>query len=95
VNSLPFVGPVFVSITDGDPSTDPYEELAKGTGQGLASFVLYVPSIGATPGLVVGSPTPVTGQGGWSGLRPVSMVVRETLDLLLQVLPNREAQHRS
>jgi hypothetical protein len=96
--SLPFVGPVLVSITDGDASTDPYEELAKGTGQGLASVVLYMPSIGVTPGLVVGSPNPLTsGPPGWpqrmsAGLRPVTEVVSETLDLLLQVLPNNESQ---
>jgi len=43
--ALPLVGPVLIAMTDNDASTDPYAEMAKGTGQGLAVVVLYMPPI--------------------------------------------------
>jgi hypothetical protein len=92
VDSLPVVGPVLGSISDDDDSTDPYAELVKGTGQGLASVVLYMPTIGGSPAMIGGAPNPVTGAPAWpermsDGLKPVTEVVGETLDLLLRVLP--------
>jgi hypothetical protein len=95
LQKLPFVGPILVAMSDGDPTTDPYNELARGTGQGLAAVVLSMPTIGANP-MLVGSPTPT----GWpeemtNGLRTVNEVVRETLDLLLPVLPVGTAPRRS
>ncbi len=46
LDALPVVGPMFVSMSDRDKKTDPYEALAKGTGQSLAAVVLYMPGFG-------------------------------------------------
>ncbi|MEX0675852.1 MAG: hypothetical protein WD063_02175 [Pirellulales bacterium] len=98
IDALPVVGPVLVSISDDDETTDPYAELAKGTGQGLASVVLYMPSIGSSPGMI--SPNVVSGAPSWpqrvsEGLKPVTESVSETLDLLLRALPMSESASRS
>jgi hypothetical protein len=74
--------------------------LAKGTGQGLASFVLYMPTIGASPGMIGGSPNPLTGAPAWpermtSGFKPVTEVVGETLGLLLDLVPETHPPKRS
>ena len=99
IDTLPVVGPVLVSMSDGDDSTDPYEELAKRTGQGLASVVLYMPSIGGTPGMIAPLSV-VNGEPTWpqrmsEGLKPVTESVSETLDLLLEVLPTSLSANRS
>ncbi len=46
LDEVPLVGPMLKSMSDKDKNTDPYEALAKGTGQSLASVVLYMPGIG-------------------------------------------------
>lgn len=99
INSLPVVQRVLVSLADNDESTDPYEELAKGTGQGLANVVLYMPKIGSTPGMIRPGSI-VTGESTWplqvsEGLKPVTESVSETLDLLLEALPSAPADRRS
>lgn len=101
MDTLPVVGPVLVSMSDDDESTDPYEALAKGTGQGLASVVLYMPKFGGSPGMISGKPNPpMNGTTRWpeqmsDGLKPVTEVVNETLDILLQVMPASDSARRS
>lgn len=90
---------MFVSLSDDDESTDPYAELAKGTGQGLANVVLYMPTIGSSPGMIAPGSV-VSGNPTWpqrmsEGLRPVTESVSETLDLLLEALPNPISAGRS
>lgn len=92
IDGLPVVGPVLISLSDDDETTDPYAELVKGTGQGLASVVLYIPRIGSSPGAISMAPNVINGEPGWpqrmtEGLKPVTESVSETLDLLLQALP--------
>jgi len=99
VDSLPVVGQVLVSMRDDDRTTDPYEELAKRTGQGLANVVLYMPSIGSTPGMIAPGSV-VSGEPTWpqrmsEGLKPVTESVSETLDLLLKALPTSQSANRS
>jgi hypothetical protein len=91
-DSLPVVGPVLHSMSDA--SSDPYLALAKGTGQGLASMMLYMPRIGGAPGTI--SPNVGSGETYWpervsEGLKPVTESVSETLDLLLTTLPKSES----
>jgi hypothetical protein len=99
IDSLPVVGPVLISMSDDNDATDPYEELAKGTGQGLASVVLYMPSIGSTPGMIAPGSV-VRGESTWplqinEGFKPVTDSVSETLDLLLKALPTSQSANRS
>lgn len=98
IDALPVVGAVLLSMSDDDESTDPYAELAKGTGQGLATVVLYMPSIGSSPGMI--SANVVSGRPSWpervsEGLKPLTESVSETLDLLLRALPLSESTNRS
>ncbi len=99
IDALPIVGPVLHSLSDDDDTTDPYEELAKRTGRGLASVVLYMPSIGSTPGMIAPGSV-VSGKPTWpqqmsEGFRPVTESVAETLDLLLEALPTSLSSKRS
>lgn len=99
LDGLPFIGPVWVAIHDGDEATDPYAELAKETGQGLATVVLYMPAIGPT-GLIGPGPATMGTASVWPGpmsdeLRPVRESLVETIDLLLQVVPLGDLASRS
>jgi hypothetical protein len=92
---LPLIGPVLIAMTDRDDSTDPYEEMAKGTGQGLAVVVLAVPPIGTAPGIITTDPDRLS-DGPWPesfnlGLRPMRMLVSETFGLLFGMLSTIEA----
>jgi hypothetical protein len=96
IDAMPVVGPVLVSMSDDDAATDPYAALAKGTGQGLASVVLYIPRIGSSPGALSVAPDVVNGEPAWpqrmsESLKPVTESVGETLDLLLRALPLSES----
>jgi hypothetical protein len=100
IDALPVVGPMLVSLSDDDDTTDPYMELAKGTGQGLASVVLYIPRIGSTPGAIGMATDVINGDLAWpermnKSLKPVTESVGETLDLLLRALPLSDSSNRS
>jgi hypothetical protein len=95
IGALPVVGPVLVSMREGD---DPYAELAKGTGQGLANVVLYMPAVGGSPGLI--SPEMIGATRTWpervsEGFKPVTESVGETIDLLLDALPAADSPESS
>jgi hypothetical protein len=99
-DTLPVVGPVLVSMSDGDESTDPYMELAKETGQGLASVVLYIPQIGSGPGEMSIATELLNGGPAWpqrmnQSLKPVTDTVGETIDLLWHALPLSDPSKRS
>ncbi len=91
--SVPLLGAVFASATDNDASTDPYAELAKETGRGLANVVLMMPGVAGPRG--VRPPEPPYGSQGasiWPAqmsdeLRPVTESVNETFNLILDSLP--------
>jgi hypothetical protein len=64
-------------------------DLAKGTGQNLATVMLFVPGIGGSKGIIDGD---INDEPSWAeqmseGLKPVSDSVAETLNLLLDSLP--------
>lgn len=90
---VPLVGAVFVSAADGNDETDPYEQLAKETGRGLANVVLRMPGVAGPRG--VRPPEVPYGSDGvsvWPAqmseeLRPVTESVTETFDLILDTLP--------
>jgi hypothetical protein len=80
--------PTLYSIYEGDP----YSNLAKGTGQGLATLVLNVPGIGGTRGIIDVDDQVVESQPAWAvemseGLKPVTETVTGTLYLLWRTLP--------
>jgi hypothetical protein len=86
---VPLIGSTVVSMADGDPDTDPYEELAKGTGRGLASVVLRMPRVAGPQGV---RPPDANGVSVWpvyvsEELRPVTESMTETFNLLLDSLP--------
>ncbi len=90
---VPLVGAVFASAADNDKSTDPYEELAKGTGRSLANVVLRMPGVAVPRGVRPLEPVyGPEGVGVWpthmsDELRPVTESVTETFDLILDTLP--------
>jgi hypothetical protein len=93
---LPLV-PGLMSIADA-PGGDPYAGLAKETGQGLATVVLYVPGVGGTKGIIDVDADGGQGQPAWAvqmseGLRPLTNSVTETFNLLL--LPVSQLAARS
>lgn len=91
--NVPLVGAMFVSAADNDESTDPYEELAKGTGRSLANVVLRMPGIAGPRGVrPLEPPYGPEAVGVWptqmsDELRPVTESVTETFDLILDALP--------
>lgn len=94
---LPLV-PELLSMTSAAPG-DPYAGLAKGTGQGLANVMLYVPGIGGGKGIMDVPPT-MTKEDSWTqpvseGLRPITNTVTETFDLLIESLPVSQLAARS
>jgi hypothetical protein len=100
LDQLPFIGPVWLAIHDGDETTDPYAVLAKETGQGLASVVIYMPGIGGPRGFIGTAPGTMGTASVWPGpmsdeLRPVRESLVETIDLLLQVVPLGDLASRS
>jgi hypothetical protein len=87
--NVPLIGKTVVSMADGDPSTDPYEEMAKGTGRGLASVVLRMPRVAGPQGV---HPPAADGGSVWpvyvsEELRPVTESMTETFNLLIDTLP--------
>ncbi|REK09465.1 MAG: hypothetical protein DWQ37_18710 [Planctomycetota bacterium] len=100
LDELPVVGPVLISIRDDDETTDPYEELAKGTGQGLASVVLYMPGVAGPRGFIGTAPAGMRSQGVFpeqmsQELEPVRESVAETINLLLRAVPLADFARRS
>jgi hypothetical protein len=94
---LPLV-PELISMTSSTKG-DPYAGLAKGTGQGLANVMLYVPGIGGSKGIMDVPPT-VAKEATWTkpvseGLRPITNTVAETFDLLIESLPVSQLAARS
>ncbi len=90
---VPLVGPALFAMADNDETTDPYAELAKGTGRGLAQLVLLMPSISSPRGISPAAINSLNGMGNWlpsdvgNELRPVTDTMSETFNLLLDVLP--------
>jgi hypothetical protein len=86
VNQLPIV-PELLALRTAGPEA--YAGLAKETGQGLAAFVLYVPGIGGSKGIVDanGSDEPAWAVQMSEGLKPITDSVAETVNLLLRALP--------
>jgi hypothetical protein len=79
---------------------DPYEGLAKGTGQNLAAVMLYVPGIAGTKGIIDAETEASEGEPSWAdqmseGLKPVSDSVAETINLILESLPVNQLASRS
>jgi hypothetical protein len=92
--------PVLQSLTALDEEGDVYGQLAKGTGNGLAAAVLYVPGIGGSRGIIDAEESADNGEPAWAvqmsgGLKPVTDSVTETLNLLLKALPVTELAARS
>jgi hypothetical protein len=90
--------PELLSMTNSAPG-DPYAGLAKGTGQGLANVMLYVPGIGGGKG-IMDVPATTTKKASWTqpvseGLRPITTTVSETFDLLIESLPVSQLAARS
>jgi hypothetical protein len=78
---------------------DPYAGLAVGTGQNLAAFMLYVPGIAGTKGIIDAEGDASEGDSGWAGqmsegFKPVSDSVAETINLILDSLPVTELASR-
>ena len=96
--SLPMV-PELLSIARSE-ADDPYVDLAKETGQSLATVVLYVPGIGGAKGIMDIETDPEADEPAWAiqmseGLRPVTESVTETLNILLRSFPVAELASRS
>jgi hypothetical protein len=91
--SVPLVGAMFASAADDDAATDPYEELAKGTGRSLANVMLRMPGVAGPRGIRPPQPAyGADGNGVWPAhmsdeLRPVPESVSETFDRILETLP--------
>ena len=90
LDEVPLVGPMLKSMSDKDKNTDPYEALAKGTGQSLASVVLYMPGIG--PNGFISPARSAANSTVWPAqvseeLRPVAESMTETFNLLLRAVP--------
>jgi len=98
LEEIPLIGSMLASLAN--QKGNPYEELAKGTGQGLATLVLYVPGVGGQRGIMDKNRVPREDDPAWvsqmnEGLKPVTESVTETLDLLLQALPVTQLAGRS
>jgi hypothetical protein len=94
VNQLPIV-PELLALRTASP--DAYAGLAKETGQGLATVVLYVPGIGGSKGIVdaSGEDEPAWAVQMSEGLKPITDSVAETVNLLLRALPDAVSDTRS
>jgi hypothetical protein len=93
---LPVMWPMLASVYQADP----YSNLAKETGLGLAALVLYVPGIGGTKGIIDVADNTVENEPNWAsqmseGLKPVSQSVSETFNLLWRTLPLSDLAGRS
>jgi len=98
LEEIQLIGAMLASLAN--QKGDPYEELAKGTGQGLATLVLYTPGIGGQKGIMDKNRVPREDDPAWvmqmtEGLKPVTESVTETLDLLLQAIPVMQFAGRS
>jgi hypothetical protein len=92
--------PELLAIQSAALADAPYETLAKETGQGLATLVLYVPGIGGTRGIIDVDSNTIDDEPPWAahmseGFRPVTQSVTETLNLLLRAMPLADSSHRS
>jgi hypothetical protein len=99
LSEFPIV-PELLAIQNAALADAPYETLAKETGQGLATLVLYMPGIGGTKGIIDVDSNSVDDEPPWAaqmseGLRPVTQSVTETLNLLLRAMPVADSSHRS
>ena len=79
---------------------DPYAGLAKETGQGLATVMLYVPGVGGGRGIIDAEVDRRAGEPAWAvqmseGLRPITNSVTETFNLLLRSMPVSQLAARS
>ncbi len=92
---IPRLMPELLAITES-PDGDPYAGLAKETGQGLATVMLYVPGVGGGRGIIdaPADQVPWAAQVG-EGLRPITNSVTETFDVLLEGLPVSQLAARS
>ena len=86
-------------IDDGPPG-ERYSNLAKETGQSLASVVLFLPGVGGTAG-ILNADGPTDGDGAtWAGsvsegLKPIAESVTQTFNLLLGAWPSNDSNSRS
>ncbi len=90
LEALPLV-PELLSMTSSTKG-DPFAGLAKGTGQGLANVMLFVPGVGGGKGIMDVPPKKVPSEPSWTepmseGLRPITNTVSETFDLLIETWP--------
>jgi len=98
LDSLPMV-PELLSLARSE-ADDPYVDLAKETGQSLATVVLYVPGIGGAKGIMDIESDSQTDEPAWAiqmseGLKPVTDSVTETLNILLRTFPVGDLASRS
>ena len=80
--------------------SDPYADLAKETGRGLATLVLYVPGFGGRRGIIDLPVNAADTEPTWAvqmseGLKPVTESVTETFNILLRTLPMTDLVGRS
>jgi hypothetical protein len=99
LEQLPIVPDLFAVSTSAGGG-DAYAELARETGQNLATVMLYVPGIGGAMGIIDADTNLGADESTWTGqmsegLRPVSDSVAETLNLLLDSLPVTQVASRS
>ncbi len=90
LEELPLV-PELLSMTNATKG-DPFAGIAKGTGQGLANVMLFVPGVGGGKGIMDVPPKKAPSEPSWTepmseGLRPITNTVSETFDLLIETLP--------
>ena len=95
LEQLPIVPELLSISTSADAA-----ELAKETGQNLATVMLYVPGIGGGNGIIDADINFGGDESTWAhqmsqGLRPVSDSVAETLNLLLDSFPLMQIASRS
>jgi hypothetical protein len=82
----------------GKSNDDPYADLMKETGRGLASLVLAVPGVGGRRGIL--EPQPANAEPAWAAgvsdsIRPVTDSVTETFNILLRTIAVSDPASRS
>ena len=93
----PLVLPKWLNLK-GEPNRDPYADLMKETGRGLATLVLAVPGFGGRKGIL--EPQPETALPNWAddvsdGLKPVTDSLTGTFDILLRTIAMEDLASKS
>jgi hypothetical protein len=99
-NAWQAISPVRSPVLDKDREGDRFTNLAKESGRGMATLVLYVPGIGGGGGIIDAEGNAVGGEPTWAaqmsmGLKPLTESMAETFNLLLRSMPPSESASRS